>query len=129
MLSICVGEMGMSVEEFYSLRGFELDAIMLGYRRRWFEDWKRTQWLSYATVQSHSSKKVKPDDVLHLSDIEKDIFPKKDEDVHEEEPELTPEDRARIMADADAFAKKLTESHSKPINTESPFRDISNPDK
>lgn len=128
MLSICVGEMGMSVEEFYNLREFELEAIIRGRRKRWFEEWKKLQFLSYATVQSHSSKRVRAEDILPLADIEKDIFEDRGSEEHVEET-VSEEERRRILADADEFARKLTEAHNGPINTESPIRDMSDPSK
>ncbi len=125
MLAICVGEMGMGVEEFYSLRDFELDAIVRGHRKAWLDEWKRVQFSAYATVQSHSSKKVTPEQVLPLEDISKTIYG--EDEKHNEEPEITPEDRQRILADADEFARRLTAkaNNGQPINTE--IIDISNP--
>lgn len=63
---MAVGELGLTLMEYWDLTLYEVTAMIAGYNVRWEEEWKRTR-LIYATLYNANSKKKKaPTDLMPL---------------------------------------------------------------
>ena len=71
LLSFCVGEMGMSVNEFYDCTFEEINAIVKGYvsKREFYtrQHWEAARMIAYNTVLPHTKKRLKPTDIIEFS--------------------------------------------------------------
>ena len=53
-----MGEIGISRREFYTLRWWEVQAILKGYGMRYRNMWSATRWLAYNFVASFSGSEA-----------------------------------------------------------------------
>lgn len=70
---MAVGELGLTLMEYWDLTLYELTAMIAGYNVRWEEEWKRTR-LIYATLYNANAKKKKtPTELMPLPSEAEDI--------------------------------------------------------
>lgn len=88
MLETAVVDLGLSPDEFWELSWYEWGLYALRYKRMTedkkflFETgWDQTRQLWAVLINSHSSKKVKPGDLIKLSYDKKELKRKTPEEV------------------------------------------------
>lgn len=71
---MAVGELGLTLMEYWDLTLYELTAMMAGYNVRWEEEWKRTRLIYSILYNSNGQKKKKsPTELMPLPSEAEDI--------------------------------------------------------
>lgn len=70
LLAIGVGEIGLSVDDFWNLEFDEFHAISTAFNRskneRFRDEWERSRFLAFYTLAPHSRKGLKPKDLIEF---------------------------------------------------------------